>query len=76
MRGVYYSIMRTTHPDLVCLLFVPSLYFTFSTCTLMVTIPVPLQCTRRIIVTFIKLFRARSGVARDKYGIKLLLQIA
>ena len=26
MSGVYYSIMRTTHPDLVCLLFVPSLY--------------------------------------------------
>ena len=26
MCGVYYSIMRTTHPDLVCLLFVPSLY--------------------------------------------------
>ena len=72
MRGVYYSIMRTTHPDLVCLLFVPSLYFTFfiylytygnNTCPF-------------IIVTFIKLFRARSGVARDKYGIKLLLQIA
>ena len=30
MCGVYYSIMRTTHPDLVCLLFVPSLYSTFS----------------------------------------------
>ena len=29
MCGVYYSIMRTTHPDLVCLLFVPSLYSTF-----------------------------------------------
>ena len=26
MCGVYYSIMRTTHPDLVCLLFVLSLY--------------------------------------------------
>ena len=30
MCGVHYSIMRTTHPDLVCLLFVPSLYSTFS----------------------------------------------
>ena len=29
MCGVHYSIMRTTHPDLVCLLFVPSLYSTF-----------------------------------------------
>ena len=29
MCGVYYSIMRTTHPGLVCLLFVPSLYSTF-----------------------------------------------
>ena len=29
MCGVYYSIMRTTHPDLVCLLCVPSLYSTF-----------------------------------------------
>ena len=29
MCGVYYSIMRTTHPDVVCLLFVPSLYSTF-----------------------------------------------
>ena len=29
MCGVYYSIMGTTHPDLVCLLFVPSLYSTF-----------------------------------------------
>ena len=26
MCGVYYSIMHTSHPDLVCLLFVPSLY--------------------------------------------------
>ena len=29
MCGVYYSIMRTIHPDFVCLLFVPSLYSTF-----------------------------------------------
>ena len=29
MCGVYYSITRTIHPDLVCLLFVPSLYSTF-----------------------------------------------
>ena len=29
MCGVYCSIMRTTHPNLVCLLFVPSLYSTF-----------------------------------------------
>ena len=29
MCGVYYSIIHTTHPDLVCLLFVPSLYSTF-----------------------------------------------
>ena len=26
MCGAYYSVMHTTHPDLVCLLFVPSLY--------------------------------------------------
>ena len=29
LGGVYNSIMRTTHPDLVCLRFVPSLYSTF-----------------------------------------------
>ena len=28
MCGVYYSVMCTTHPDLFCLLFVPSRYFT------------------------------------------------
>ena len=26
MCGVYFSIMCTTHPNLVCLLFVPALY--------------------------------------------------
>ena len=30
MCGVYYSIMHTMHPNLVCLLCVPSLYSTLS----------------------------------------------